>query len=88
MKFDLKSLPDFSKKLVSINLSSDDDVRVVNHPHWENQGGRIFLVGTVPAGGSIGVCAVDWDQATDYLVFDSADEYRERLKISKKRRRK
>jgi len=47
----------------------------------ETQGGRLFLVGTVRRGGSTndwsgGVPrAVAWDQAFDYLVFDSAEQY-------------
>jgi hypothetical protein len=89
-----KSLPDFSKKLVSVSLVGDQDGRAIDRPRWVTQGGRLFLVGTVPRGGSTRdwcegiVSAVAWDQVTDYLVFDSADSYRERLRIYEKRKSK
>ena len=89
-----KPLPDFSRKLVSVSLAGEDDGRAVECPQWEMQGGRLFLVGTVPRGGSTRdwcegvVSAVAWDQVTDYLVFDSVDHYRERLRIYERRRRK
>ena len=89
-----KALPDFSKKLVSFSLAGDDDARAIDRPRWETQGGRLFLVGSVPRGGSTRdwcegiVSAVAWDQVTDYLVFDSADHYRKRLKIYERRKGK
>lgn len=88
-----KSLPDFSKKLVSFSLVGDE-CRAIDRPRWVMQAGRLFLVGTVPRGGSSRdwcegiVSAVAWDQVTDYLVFDSADHYRKRLKIYEKRKGK
>ena len=88
------TFPDFSNKLVSVSLAGDDDSRALEHPSWAMQGGRLFLVGTVPCGGSTRdwcagvVTAVAWDQVTDYLVFDSADHYRERLKVYGKRKSK
>jgi len=86
-----KALPDFSKKLVSVSLVGDKDGRALDRPRWVTQGGRLFLVGTVPRRGSTRdwceglASAVAWDQVTDYLVFDSADHYRERLRIYERR---
>src|SRR5438477_13159369 len=80
-------LPDFSGKVVSISIAGEDSGRCVEHPRWEIQGGRLFLVGTVPLGGSTnewcaGIrSAGAWDQVTDYLIFDSAKLYLERLAI-------
>ncbi len=82
-----KGLPDFSTKLISVSLAGEDDGRALDRPHWEMQGGRLFLVGMVPRGGSTRdwcegiVSAVAWDQVTDYLVFDSSEHYRERLRV-------
>jgi hypothetical protein len=79
-------LPDFTGKLVSVGLV-DGEARSVDCPHWEIQGNKLFLVGTVPRGGSpkdwcIGIkSAIAWDQVTDYLAFDSAAQYRERLAV-------
>ena len=89
-----QALPDFSKKLISLSLAGDDDGRAIDRPRWELQGGRLFLVGTVPPGGSTRnwcegiVSAVAWDKVTDYLVFDSPKHYRERLRIYKRGKRK
>ena len=89
-----KTLPDFTQKLVSMSIAGEDSGRAVDRPHWEMQGGRLFLVGTVPCSGSTrdwceGVkSAVAWDQVTDYLVFDSVDHYRERLRVYEGRKRR
>ncbi len=82
-----KSLPNFSKKVVSFGIVGNEHTYAIESPRFEMQAGRLFLVGTVPRGGSSrdwseGVgSAVVWDQVTDYLVFDSVEHYRERLKI-------
>jgi hypothetical protein len=89
-----RTLPDFSKKLVSFSFAGADDSQCIAHPRWETQGGRLFLVGTVPRGGSMRdwcegvVSAVAWDQVSDYLVFDSVEDYRARLKIYERRKSK
>jgi len=89
-----KPLPNFKNKCISVGLYGEDEGRAVNRPKWEMQGDRLFLVGTVPRGGSTGdwcegiVSAVAWDQVTDYLVFDSVDHYRARLKIYERRKGK
>jgi hypothetical protein len=90
----IKKLPDFSKKLVSLSLIGREQGSVVDRPCWEMQGGRLFLVGTVPLEGSTynwskGVaCAVAWDQVTDYLVFDSVEDYLKRLDIYERHKKK
>jgi hypothetical protein len=86
-------LPDFTNKVVSVSIAGQDDGRCLEHPSWETYGGRLFLVGTVPRGGSTndwcgGVpSAVAWEAVTDYLVFDSAEQYLERLRIYGGKRR-
>ncbi len=87
-------LPDFTKKVVSVSIAGEDDGRCLEHPRWETQGGRLFLVGTVPRGGSRsnwcgGIpSAVAWDAVTDYLVFDSAEHYLERVRVYERSKRK
>ncbi len=88
-------LPDFTNKVISVSIAGEEDGRCIENPRWETQGGRLFLVGSVPRGGSTndwcdGIpSAVAWDQVTDYLVFDSAEHYLLRLAVyeGKKRRR-
>ncbi len=87
-------LPDFTDKLVSVGLHGEDEGRPLLHPRWELQGGRLSLVGTVPHGGSSGdwceglTNAVAWDEVTDYLVFDSAEHYCQRLAVYERKKRK
>ena len=89
-----RTLPDFSQKLVSFGFAGTDGSQCLEHPRWETQGGRLFLVGTVPRGDSTGdwcqgvVGAVAWDQVSDYLVFDSVEDYQTRLKIHARRKSK
>jgi len=77
--------PDFCNKFVSLSIAGDDHSYTMESPSFESQGGRIFLVGIVPRGGSKGNwsegagCAIAWDCVTDYLVFDSAKQYWKRL---------
>jgi len=86
-------LPNFKNKLVSLSIESDGGCLPLITPHWEKQGGRLFLVGTVPNGGSTRdwckskVSAIAWDSVTDYLVFDSVADYRHSLKRYESRKR-
>jgi hypothetical protein len=82
-----KGLPDFSKKLLQVTLSEKTNTYAIDRPTWLMRGDRLFLVGRVPHGSSRGdwlkgtVSAVAWDQVAAYFVFDSAENYRKRLKI-------
>ena len=84
------ALPDFKDKVVQASIVGDNHAYAMGSPHFEMQGGRLFLVGVVPPGGTSSnwsagaVVAVDWDRVTDYLVFDSAEVY---LKGREKERR-
>jgi hypothetical protein len=79
------TVPNFRGKFVSVSLAGEDCSHAIDRPRFEVQGGRLFLVGVIPRGGSTGdwsegaVCAIAWDSVTDYLVFDSAKHYRKAL---------
>ena len=88
--------PNFSGKFVSLSIAGDSHTYAMERAHFELQGGRLFLVGIVPHGGSNGDwsegagCAVAWDGVTDYLVFNSIEHYLKGLakfeKYKKKRK--
>jgi hypothetical protein len=92
-----KTIPDFSGKFISLSIAGDGHTYAMERARFELQGGRLFLVGVVPHGGSNGDwsegarCAIAWHGVTDYLVFDSAEHYQKALakfeKYKKKRRR-
>ncbi len=93
MEADMKNkLPNFRNKLVTLGFSANSDGSALFDPRWEIQGGRLFLIGTQPKGGSTndwcaGIeAAIAWDQVTDYLVFDSPEHYRKRLAIFEKKK--
>ena len=45
-----EGLPDFSGKLVFVNLAGGGEChQLLADPRFEDQGGQLFLVGTVPA---------------------------------------
>jgi hypothetical protein len=83
-------LPDFTGKTVS--FSTADSTLGIEEPRFETQGGRLFVVGVVPKGATtsdwaVGVrCAVAWEAVTDYLVFQSVDDYNRRLIRSHKKK--
>jgi hypothetical protein len=87
-------LPALHEKVVSVTLSGEEWARVLVHPKWEVQAGRLFLVGTVPPGGSTndwlaGVTdSVAWEFVSAYTVFDSPKEYAKKLAIHNRKNRK
>ena len=89
-------LPDFSGKMVSIHSAREDTPCLIGDAHFEVLGGRLFVVGVVPRGGSAGdwvaglPTAFAWDKVQDYIIFDSAADYAKRVEMydKKKKRRK
>jgi len=85
-----KPLPDFTGRTVQVSLVGDDHCYAMDRPRFEMQGERLFLVGTVPHGGTSSnwsegaMCAVAWDKVTDYLVFASLKHYQKGREISEK----
>ena len=75
------SLPDFSNMVLSIRLIDDSHSHDLFNSHFEMQGGRLFLVGTIPEiatesgwnGNQTG--AVAWDRVQDYCTFPDMDTY-------------
>jgi hypothetical protein len=94
LRYSKIGLPDFTKKVVSVSIPGEEDARCLEHPRWEEQGGRLFLVGTVPHGCSTndwcgGIAgAVAWGAVTDYMIFDSVEQYLERLRVYEGKKRK
>lgn len=88
------ALPNFRKKLVSLGFAEADNSCCLANPRWETQGGRLFLVGTIPRGGSDRnwceglIAAVAWDLVSDYRVFDSEEDYLSRRSIFERKKRK
>ena len=82
-------LPDFKGKCISITIMDDDDSHDLFDPRFEYQGGRLFIIGTVPKGATqsdwvLGFTSeVAWDRVTDYFVFDDKKSYEKAVKISK-----
>jgi hypothetical protein len=81
-------LPDFSGKCVSFTLIDESACNDINDPIFEYQGGRLFVVGTIPKGattsdwaaGALG--AVAWNRVTDYIVFETEEAFIKATKIS------
>ncbi len=83
-----ESYPDFNGKVLSITIKDDTINRDLINPHFENQAGRIFIIGTVPKGATesdwVEGCqsSVAWDRITDYFVFDSLEAYSKAIETS------
>ena len=88
------TLPNFTKKIVVLSFPTTGGSRTLAYPRWERQGGRLFLVGAVPTGGSRndwlkgGEAAVAWEMVSDYLVFGSLEDYQKRRSIYASRKPK
>ena len=73
--------PDFSNKCISFTIQDDESNYDLFDPRFEEQCGKLFIIGTIPKGatesnwvsGKTG--AVAWERVTNYYVFDSIEEY-------------
>jgi len=71
--------PDFKNKVVS--FSTDDSILCIVNPIFELQCKKLFVIGKVVKGSTTNdwaegrPCAVAWDKVTDYMVFDSIEQY-------------
>jgi len=79
--------PDFSDKILLIylgNRNSEESV-VLENAAFQVQGDKIFMVGRIAEGttpndwASGVITAVAWDSIEQYLVFDSLQEYMDRV---------
>lgn len=79
---DLKdNLPDFEGRVLFIYLNAKKALlgHYIVSPHFERQGGRIYLVGTTPSIDRLPnhpIC-IAWDRVETYVVADSIDEFAE-----------
>jgi hypothetical protein len=73
-------LPDFSGKVVVIQMPETSFGWTLLSPVFEKQGGKLFLVGkSVPSAAlwsSDGTVNVPWDNIVFYVVFDSLEVYK------------
>lgn len=73
----------FAGKVVS--FGSVDDTLAIKNIKFSLQNERLFVVGEVPKGATnndwaVGrPCAVAWDSVTDYMIFDSEQQYAESI---------
>jgi hypothetical protein len=87
--------PDFSGKHVNVYVTHRHGVSyLLQDANFEMQAGRIFLVGRVSDaysddvfGKGKNVC-IAWDYVQQYLVFDSAEEWRNEADAAEIRREK
>ena len=86
-----KYLPQFTGKVLSVLCAGEDTGQLIYDPSFQEQGGRLFMIGTVPKEASRDnwmeglPCAIAWDTVQDYVVFASMDDYIARLKAPRKR---
>ena len=78
-----KNLLGFAGKVVSFGIK-EDTLAIIN-PEFKYQNGRLFLVGSIPKGETNNdwaegrPCGIAWDAVTEYIVFDSVEQYIELL---------
>ena len=80
-------LPDLRGKVIAVYFMSKPDMRegaIIEDATFERQGGRLFLVGRVPAGINPGdwnaglMTYIAWDCVAEYTVLASSEEFRQR----------
>jgi len=85
------NIPRFDDKVVSVVCANEDTGQLIYSPQFERQGGRMFIVGSVPNESSQDnwmeglTTAIAWDTVQDYVVFDSMADFIQRLKSRKRR---
>ncbi|MEI8044786.1 MAG: hypothetical protein WCL11_25465 [Verrucomicrobiota bacterium] len=86
-----KHLPQLAGKVLSVLCTGEDTGQLIYDPFFQDQGGRLFMVGIVPKEASRDnwmeglLCAIAWDTVQDYVIFASMDDYLTRLKAPAKR---
>jgi len=86
-----EELPDLSGKLILVYVLNSgrgtEDGLLLEYAEFQRQGGRLFLKGRLPnvyglnwIAGCHG--AIAWDSVTQYIIFNSTEDYAERLKAS------
>jgi hypothetical protein len=86
-----KHLPQLAGKVLSVLCAGEDTGQLIYDPSFQEQGGRLFMIGTVPKEASRDnwmeglPCAIAWDTVQDYVIFASMDDYLERLHAPHKR---
>jgi hypothetical protein len=87
-------LPSFAGKVLSVICEHADSSQILADSRFEIQGDRLFLVGTVPKQSSRNnwmeglPSAIAWETVQDYVIFDSIDDYLDRLKTTHGRKKK
>jgi hypothetical protein len=85
------NLPKVAGKVLSVLCVGEDTGQLIYDPSFEEQGGRLFLVGTVPKEASQDNWmeglphAIAWETVQDYVIFDSMDDYLTRLRAKRQR---
>lgn len=77
----MKNFDSTAFKDKTVTFGTADDNLAIKDISFQEQFGRIFVVGVIPKGTTrndwaIGMpCAIAWDSITDYIIFDSEDSY-------------
>jgi hypothetical protein len=85
-----ESLPKFSGKCISMSLIDSTHSHDLNDPHFEYQGGKLYIVGTIPVGATDSgwdanqIGAVSWEQVRNYILFENLEAYTKAIEISEK----
>ena len=85
---DKELLPDFSGKCLSIRMRGSQYSHDLFDPHFEYQGGKLFIIGTVPENSSEAgwdnnaTAALDWAYVIKYTIFNSLQEFMEAAEIA------
>lgn len=81
-------LPDFHGKCLLLNIKKQRYAIGLNDPHFEYQGGRLFIIGSIPEGAThsnwgVGEQrAVLWSRVTNYVIFEDHTAYSKALQKS------
>lgn len=82
------NFPDLTNKIISITTSDDTCNHDLQNASFQEIGGRLFVVGrftkeTTEKGWTEGRNGgVPWEIVTEYVIFDSYQDYKEALRIS------
>jgi len=75
------SLPNFSGKCIALRVAGSKYGHDLFDPYFEYQGGKLFIIGTVPKNSSASgwdagkIAAVDWEHVRKYTIFDNLEDF-------------
>lgn len=77
----------FKNKVVTFSIG-EDNILGIENPEFQTIENKVLIIGKIPKGSTTNdwaenkFCAVSWSHVTDYIIFDSVEDYNKSIQKS------